>query len=152
MNLERNVNFKPAMLIEDLPAALVQADVGLIPNRASAASHMMLPVKLMEYAALGIPIIASNLQTIEHYFGNGAVRLFEAGNPHALASAIEELYRSPGKRREFRLRALNVAASFSWEQQRLRFFDAIDSVLGRRLTMPRRSPGEATGVSRDRTI
>lgn len=131
MNLQKNVSFRPAVLIEDLPVALAQADVGLIPNRASAATHLMLPVKLMEYAALGIPVIASNLRTIEHYFGNGAVRLFEAGNPHALADAIEELYRSPGKRLEFRLRALDVVASLSWERQRLQFFDAVDSVLGR---------------------
>src|SRR5579871_948279 len=59
MNLKERVSFLPAVPIEQLPAMLTQADAGLVPNRPSAATHLMLPVKMMEYAASGIPIIAA---------------------------------------------------------------------------------------------
>lgn len=129
MKLEDRISFLPAVPVEELPALLRRADVGLVPNLPSAASHLMLPVKLTEYAALGIPVIAARLRTVEHYFGGGAVRLFEPGNPHSLAQAIEELYKDRSRGVELALRASQVLRSIGWELQRRAYFDAIDSVV-----------------------
>ena len=59
LNLEEHVRFEKPVTTEKLPESLVRADAGLVPNRASSATHLMLPVKLLDYAALGIPTIAS---------------------------------------------------------------------------------------------
>jgi glycosyltransferase involved in cell wall biosynthesis len=91
MKLRDRVSFLPPVPIEELPELLAQADVGLVPNQPSAATHLMLPVKLLEYATLGIPIISARLRTVEHYFGDDAIRFFEPGNPAELAAAITEL-------------------------------------------------------------
>ncbi len=129
MNLKERVSFLPAVPIEQLPAMLTQADAGLVPNRPSAATHLMLPVKMMEYAASGIPIIAARLRTVEHYFGDGAVRLFEAGNPAALAEAIDELAENPARRAQLAQSAARVAEALSWKHQSQCYFEAIDSLL-----------------------
>ena len=129
MKLEDCVSFRQAVPIEDLPALLRQADVGLVPNWPSAATHLMLPVKMLEYATLGIPILAARLRTIERYFGDGAIRFFEAGNPAALAAAIQELQENPERRAELACRASEVAATLSWKHQSDRYFDAIDSLI-----------------------
>src|SRR5579864_3153468 len=47
--LEGCVTFIDQVPIEELPRLLAEADVGLIPNRASNATHLMLPVKLLDY-------------------------------------------------------------------------------------------------------
>ena len=74
---------------------IVGSDVGLVPNHATNATQLMLPVKLLEFATLGIPVIAARLRTIEHYFGDDAVRYFTPGNSRELAQAIEDLYFDP---------------------------------------------------------
>lgn len=127
MKLEDRVSFIAPVPIEGLPALLAQADVGLVPNRPSAATHLMLPVKMLEYATLGLPILAARLQTMERYFGDGAVRFFEPGNPEALAAAIRELHRNPKCRYELAERASEVAETLSWKHQQDRYFDAIHS-------------------------
>jgi glycosyltransferase involved in cell wall biosynthesis len=129
MKLEDRVQFAPPVPIEQLPEALRHADLGLVPNSPSPATHLMLPVKLLEYATLGIPVIAARLRTIEHYFGQGAVSLFEAGNPSALAAAIRELCLDRELATERARRALAVAQSLGWTRQSACFFDAIDSLL-----------------------
>jgi glycosyltransferase involved in cell wall biosynthesis len=91
----------------------------------------MLPVKMLEYAALGIPIIAARLRTAEYYFDRASVRFFEAGNAEALADAIRELRADRERAARLARRARRVAASLSWERQRERYFDAIDSLLHR---------------------
>jgi len=127
MKLEDRVSFVAPVPIEDLPALLAQADVGLVPNRPSAATHLMLPVKMLEYATLGLPIVAARLRTIERYFADNAVQFFEPGNPESLAAAIRELHRNPRRCDELAERGSGVAETLSWKHHKDRYFDAIDS-------------------------
>jgi glycosyltransferase involved in cell wall biosynthesis len=130
MKLEDRVSFQTPVPIEELPQLLAQADVGLVPNRPSAATHLMLPVKLLEYATLGIPVISARLRTVEHYFGDDAIRFFEPGNPADLAAAIAELRDNRERGEALARRAWEVADTLSWKHQSKRYFDAIDSLIG----------------------
>lgn len=128
LRLDGRVTFEQRVAIERLPPLLRQASIGLVPNQASSASDLMLPVKLLEYAALGIPTIAARLRTIRHYFGD-AVRYFEPGNPPSLAEAIEDLYQHPDKMQMLAERARQVIARLAWPIQRESYFRAVDSLL-----------------------
>src|SRR5262249_15613975 len=112
-----------------LPALLRQASVGLIPNLSSAATNLMLPVKLMEYAALGVPVVAARLKVIEHYFGENAVRFFKPGDELELANAMEEMCGDSDLRQRLASRAAAIVEKLSWREQRLAYYDAIDSLL-----------------------
>src|SRR5262249_9464749 len=129
LELDGRVIFKDLVPIEQLPDLLRTASLGLVPNHANSATHLMLPVKLLEYAVMGIPTIVSRLNTIEHYFGKDGLCYFEPGNEAHLARAIEELYRSPELRNRFVASARLVAKRLSWSAQRTRFYAAIDSLL-----------------------
>jgi glycosyltransferase involved in cell wall biosynthesis len=85
---------------------------------------------MLEYATLGIPIVAARLQTMEYYFPNDAIAYFEPGDVSGLAAAIEDLYHHPEKRISLRDRAAEVAADLDPERQRERLFAVIDSLLG----------------------
>ena len=129
LGLIDRVSFEDRVPIECLSSVLEQASVGLVPNDASCATNLMLPAKLLEYATLGIPIIAARLRTIEHYFGDDAVRYFEPGDPASLAEAIEDLHSHPERRHTLANRASEVAANLSWPRQRQQYFATIDSLL-----------------------
>ncbi|HLI78919.1 MAG TPA: glycosyltransferase family 4 protein [Candidatus Binataceae bacterium] len=131
LNLHDRVVFTDMIPIEELPNLLRTADLGLVPNRESSATHLMLPVKLLEFAMMGIPAIAPRLKTVEYYFGDGAVRFFKPGDINDLAQAIELMYRSPELRRTYAEKARRVVDRISWPNQRGEFYRAIDSVLPR---------------------
>jgi glycosyltransferase involved in cell wall biosynthesis len=129
LDLDDRIRFEPARPLEQLPQLLNCAAIGLIPNRASSATHLMLPVKLLEYAKLGIPVVAARLKTIEHYFDESAVRYFEPGDPVALAAALEDLYRSPASREALARNARAIMQRLDWAQQREHYLAAVDSLL-----------------------
>ncbi len=131
LNLQDRVIFKDMIPIEELPKVLRTADVGLVPNRESSATHLMLPVKLLEFAMMGIPAIAPRLQTVEYYFGDNSVRFFKPGDIGDLAAAIEQLYHSPELCRSYAENARKVVDRISWANQRAEFYRAIDSILPR---------------------
>lgn len=131
LSLGGKVSFEGLVPAEELPRRLAGTAIGLVPNYSGKATHLMLPVKLLEYATMGIPVISSRLRTVEHYFPDGAVHLVTPGDPHALADAIEKLYHDPVRRRVLGQRARRIARELSWNNQRQSFFDAIDGLLGR---------------------
>ena len=127
LNLNGQVIFADRVPVADLPDALSHATAGLVPNRATSATELMLPVKLLEYAMLDIPVIAPQLATIQHYFDASAVRFFRPDDPQDLGMAIEELYRCPLRRAEMSRRASEIVNRMSWLQQRNEYYRAIDS-------------------------
>jgi glycosyltransferase involved in cell wall biosynthesis len=129
LKLERQVIFRSEVAVERLPALLSTADVGLVPNLPSRATHLMLPVKLLEYVSLGIPVISARLRTIEHYFDDSSVRYFTAGSAQDLARAIEELHSRPQLRQQLAVHAKAAAALISWSIERERFYSVVDSLL-----------------------
>ena len=71
------------------PRLLADADIGLVPTRAEPYLAYSLTTKLLEYAAMGVPIIASGLATFRHHFTDDAIRFVPGGDPDALARAVE---------------------------------------------------------------
>jgi glycosyltransferase involved in cell wall biosynthesis len=129
LRLEAWTEFVDRVPLDELPSVLRGAAVGLVPNHASSATHLMLPVKLLEYAMLGIPVIAARLRTIEHYFDPDAVEFFTPDDACDLARAIDRLYREPKRRAQLARNACGVAERLGWAAQRSSFYDAIDSLL-----------------------
>jgi len=129
LKLHDRVNFMNLVPVEELPALLVTADVGVVPYRPSSATHLMLPVKLLDYATIGIPVIAARLRTIEYYFGNGAVEFFEPADFEDLARMILRLYLDPTLRNRLAERARAALNLLKWENQRNEYLRTIDSLL-----------------------
>jgi glycosyltransferase involved in cell wall biosynthesis len=132
LNVSDRVRFEGSAPIEEVPRLLQDATVGLVPNPASSANHLMLPVKMLEYAALGIPVVASRLRTVEHYFSDSAVRLVTPGDTNAMANAVEELWRDAPLRAELVRNARRIASDLGWAHQERHFFAAIDELADRR--------------------
>jgi glycosyltransferase involved in cell wall biosynthesis len=56
-----NVSFPGAVPYKDLPSATAAFDVGLIPFRVNSLTQSVNPLKLLEYLAMGIPVVSSPL-------------------------------------------------------------------------------------------
>lgn len=109
--------------IEKLPGALAGMDVGVIPNRKSAATQLMLPVKMMEYIALGIPVVAPKLRAIQHYFTDQMVSFYDPENVEAMADAIMQLYLHKDLRESQVESARGFLDEYGWEKQSVEFIN-----------------------------
>ena len=114
--------------IEQLKPFFDRASVGIVPIVDNAFTCYMLPVKLLEYVALGIPVISSSTPTIRAYFDETMVSFFHAGDETDLAAKIVALRADP----ELRSRLVRQAGTFlerhSWERERGRYCDLVESL------------------------
>jgi glycosyltransferase involved in cell wall biosynthesis len=92
---------------EDLSAIICRMDAGIIANRRTLATEKyMMPVKLMEYAYLKIPVIAPRLTIIQYYFKEDMVKYYEPENVDELSTCILDLFRNRDERDRLACKAL----------------------------------------------
>lgn len=130
LGLKDQVRINRGMVpMDELVPILLDADVGIVPILYNDFTKYMLPVKLLEYAALGIPVISSRTETIEAYFDDSMVQYCKPGDVESLAKGILAMYRNPGKREQIRIDAGRFNRDYSWERQKQRYYQLIDSLI-----------------------
>ena len=117
--------------LDDLPGILSDADVGLVPSLPEPYLAYSLSTKLLEYAAMGVPIVASDLATFRHHFSEETIHYVPGGDPDALARAIEGLVDSPEQAVARGLAAQRQAAAYDWERQKATYLAVVDRLVSR---------------------
>ena len=116
--------------VEEIPGRLAEADLGVVPTLRDDFTELLLPVKLLEYVHMGLPVVASRLPVIERYFGDD-VLLAEPGDPASIAAAIEGVRAEPELARERAERASQRLAEIEWRRQRERYLELVDGLVER---------------------
>jgi glycosyltransferase involved in cell wall biosynthesis len=112
--------------LDEVVSLIADADVGVVPNEISRYTRHMLPVKLTEYAALGIPSLATRLPLTEHYVGEKGALLLDEATPAAIAAGLVQLAEDRGMRDRLALGARAFAEHHSWP----RYGDALARAVG----------------------
>ena len=118
LGMQERVHFNPkGFPLEELPRQLRSMDLGVVGNRRSVASDLMLPVKLMEYISLGIPVVAPRLRTIAHYFTDDMVAFYEPEDIQSFGDSIFRLWQKPELRRRQAEQAGRFMKEYGWDRQ-----------------------------------
>lgn len=129
LGLGDRVAFHGRIPIEDVPAAIAAADVGLAPTRRDRFTDVSLSTKIFEYAAMGKPVVASRLPMVERTFPAGTVATYRPGDaegPDGLAAAILRLVDDPVAREAGVAATLERVHERSWDREAERYAALVD--------------------------
>ncbi len=132
LGLQDVVTFSEGFVpVEQIPALIHDADIGLIPLRINSGTDIMLPTKLLEYVTMGIPCIVPKTGTISRYFDEEMVQYFQAENVDSLAEAIVKLYRDPEKRIALSQNATErFANKYNWTVHKKIYTTLVEQLIG----------------------
>jgi glycosyltransferase involved in cell wall biosynthesis len=101
-----------------VPKYLAAADVLLLPNVASTteSARYTSPLKLFEYMASGVPIVASDLPSLREILSEETADLVPPGDVSALGRAIQQVFVRPRESTQRSAAALQNASRFTWER------------------------------------
>jgi len=118
---EPNVHLLGGRAYERLPEVLRAADAGLIPYARNALTDSVFPMKVYEYLAAGLPVIATPLPALAH-----VSEVLCAPDAEGVARLLDsELAADSPERRAERSRA---AAAHSWERRLEEIAAAIEAL------------------------
>jgi glycosyltransferase involved in cell wall biosynthesis len=123
LRLQEYVHFYGFLPFDKLSPMLTDMDLGVVGNRKSIATDLMLPVKMLEYIALHIPVVVPRLQTVQYYFSDEMVSYFEPEDSNDLAASILALYQHRDKREKQARSARTFLDQFGWEIHQKDFLD-----------------------------
>ena len=115
--------------IEEVIPVLERASVGVVPIVDDPFTKYMLPVKLLEYVALGMPVIASSTATIRAHFSDDMLALTPPGDADALAARIVELYRDPARLSKLAIEADKFTDQHNWPREKTKYYQIVDSMV-----------------------
>jgi len=110
LRLLPNVEMLGCQPYDNLPAILECFDVGLAPFRLNAFTEAINPLKIYEYMAAGVPIVASDLPELRRFAD--IIRLVE-NTPEAFAEAITAVLGAD--RETLRRKLIATAREYTWE-------------------------------------
>ena len=112
--------------LDDVPAVIAGADVGLAPTRRDAFTDASFSTKILEYAAMRRPALASRLPLVERTFPDGAVATYVPGDVDDLAEQILAIVDDPEARSGLVDRAASIVADMAWERDATAYLALLD--------------------------
>jgi glycosyltransferase involved in cell wall biosynthesis len=126
---EGTVRFTGAVPHAEVPALLAAADVAVAPYPASSDDYFS-PLKLEEYLAAGLPVVASAIGPVARRIVNGENGLLvPPGNAAELGEAMRQLAEDPDLRARLARGARESAAGRTWDDVAARALAFMESMV-----------------------
>ena len=114
-----------------IPDELEAAHIGVVPTLHDRFTELLLPVKLLEYIHMGLPVVASRLPGITERFSEQDLLTFTPGDPGDLAQALERLCGDQSAAAARAAHAHTRLVEITWERQRERYLALVDELVRR---------------------
>jgi glycosyltransferase involved in cell wall biosynthesis len=138
--LEDRVSLSGLIPMEQVAEVMATVDLGVVPKRSDSFGNEAFSTKIMEFMAMGVPVVASKTRIDQYYFHQGQVQFFESGKPEDLSAKILELVQHPIKREALRARGLEFIKQNNWDIKKHEYLDLVDRLV--------RRPRESTNSER----
>jgi len=120
--------------MDEVPRYMAQADIGIYTAISDPHMDVAVPTKVLEYAFMGLPVVAARLRILEEMFVSSSLLFFEPKDVEGFAQKVMELYDCPERRvelvEEMDRTFVNVRQG---DQERQAYFRLLDSLVHRGL-------------------
>ncbi len=130
LDLENFVSISGFVPMERVAEIMANVDLGIVPKRADSFGNEAFSTKIMEFMAMGVPVLASRTAVDQFYFDGELVEFFEPQNVDDLAAKILELSQNHSRREGLRKRATAFIEHNNWDVRKTEYLDLVDRLVG----------------------
>jgi glycosyltransferase involved in cell wall biosynthesis len=127
--LEERVILKREVEIEKIADIMRSAKCGIVPKRAESFGNEAFSTKIMEFMALGVPVIAASTAIDRFYFNDSLLLFFESGNESDLSEKMLSINRDA----ELRTTIVKNAGIFikdnCWNKKKQIYLELVESLV-----------------------
>lgn len=131
----QNISILGRVIHTEVPQYVVSADLLVLPDssRFMYSNLYTSPMKLFEYMASNVPILASDVPSLREVLDNESAFFFEADNFESLAQGIREVLKNDSKLSLLSTHAKEIVSECTWEKRAETIVRHIESRLSERV-------------------
>ncbi|MCA8973162.1 MAG: glycosyltransferase [Planctomycetes bacterium] len=126
------VEIGPPLPLQDVPAAMSRATVGVFTPHLDVHIDMALSLKVPEFAAMDVPVVAVRTSIMKSLFGEDEVAMFDDGDMAAFADILVRLNADPARARRLAERARRFTRDHAWDNEFAGYTALLERLLSRR--------------------
>ena len=130
LNVSEYLNMASHLPANQIAFEIASADIGIYSAIPDAHMDIAMPGKVLEYAMMGIPVVASRLRILEAFFDDLSMLFFPPGNVEDFTSQVLKLYNNPSLKTNL---TQNADASFTnkytWQNEFEKYLDTIQHLV-----------------------
>jgi len=131
LGLGNRVQMPAARPLREIAKAIESADIGIVPKRKDSFGNEAFSTKILEFMALGVPVIVSDTKVDRYYFNDSVVRFFRGGDDEDLARCMLDLILNQDQRRQLVDNASRFVEQIDWNAKRGEYVDLVDNLAAR---------------------
>ena len=114
--------------VREISSVLETAGLGIVPKRKDDFGNEAFSTKILEFMAMGVPVIVSDTKVDRYYFNSSIVRFFRGEDEEDLARCMLELIQHPEKRQTLVEHAQEFVANNDWAAGKEEYFSLVDGL------------------------
>jgi len=127
------LHIRPPMQLHEVPATMSRASVGVFTPHMDVHIDMALSLKVPEFVAMQVPVIAVRTAIMTSLFRDDEVLMFPDGDLESFADCLCRLYCEPGLAARLARRASRMLEVHSWEREVQGYFGLLERLTSRRV-------------------
>lgn len=130
--LDDRVTIAGLIPLEQVAQTMANIDLGIVPKRKDSFGNEAFSTKIMEFMAMGVPVVVSNTRIDQYYFPESAVQFFESESAEDLAAKILSLVHNSNKRTALRANGMEYVRHNNWNIKKVDYLDLVDNLIKHR--------------------
>lgn len=119
LGIADRISFDGPVPLPEIPSIVGQCWVGVQAHRVDPLMRFSTSTKVLEWCALGLPVVVSRTDGVTHFFGDEDVTFVEPGDAQDLAAKLLELHKDPAVAAERAARGRITALDrFDWDKEK----------------------------------
>jgi len=137
LNMRGRVIFHDFLPSREIARVMAVTDLAIEPKRATSAfGNEALSTKILEFMALGVPVIACRTRIHAYYYDDSIIQYYENDDPTQLAREMLRLRNDAGLRLRLAKNASQYVRENTWDARKHEYLQLVDSLAGASAAVP----------------
>jgi glycosyltransferase involved in cell wall biosynthesis len=129
LKLNKQISLHGQVPLNEIPNIISKSDLGIISYKIDDSTDMFLPLKLLEYIAMEIPVLTISNNVIRYYFKDSELFFYENGKDGSFSKKLREILEDNslllGAKKEIKL----LNKKFSWGEEKSKLQEVVLKLL-----------------------
>jgi glycosyltransferase involved in cell wall biosynthesis len=129
LRLQDRVFLKAMLPYHQITSIIENSDLGVVPKRGNSFGNEAFSTKILEFMAMGVPVIVPETAIDRYYFNDSVAKFFKADDEQSLADAMLLLITNPEMCRSLAKNADVFVKKYTWDENKDSYLDLVDSLV-----------------------